>query len=150
MVRSILYCSHGSEVSPSAQVSDCLFKQMDHGVQSNLLVVFTEKKFTFRTQQRKVTESGCGETQDLLEKQRYSFLVLISITKLNKSTGNTMLTIIQLIFLVFLTNSNHAEKLFHNRDHSDVQVPKSHQAPVITDRYEAEVKLVSLSNFSGN
>uniref|UniRef100_A0A3Q2PCI6 Matrix metallopeptidase 21 n=1 Tax=Fundulus heteroclitus TaxID=8078 RepID=A0A3Q2PCI6_FUNHE len=52
-----------------------------------------------------------------------------------------MLTVIQLIFIVFLTNSNHAEKLFHNRDHSDVQIPKSHQAPVITDEYEAKLFL---------
>ncbi|KAM4715207.1 matrix metallopeptidase-21 [Anableps anableps] len=52
-----------------------------------------------------------------------------------------MLTVIQLIFFVFLINPNHAENLFHNRDHSDVQIPKSHQAPVITDDYEAELFL---------
>uniref|UniRef100_A0A3B3YA03 Peptidase metallopeptidase domain-containing protein n=1 Tax=Poecilia mexicana TaxID=48701 RepID=A0A3B3YA03_9TELE len=52
-----------------------------------------------------------------------------------------MLTIIQLMLLVFLTNPNHAEKLFHNRDHSDMQIPTSHQAPVITDEYEAELFL---------
>uniref|UniRef100_A0A3Q2GDI1 Matrix metallopeptidase 21 n=1 Tax=Cyprinodon variegatus TaxID=28743 RepID=A0A3Q2GDI1_CYPVA len=52
-----------------------------------------------------------------------------------------MLTVIQLIFLVFLTNSIRAEKLFHNRDHSDVQIPTSHQAPVIKDEYEAELFL---------
>ncbi|XP_015231385.1 PREDICTED: matrix metalloproteinase-21 [Cyprinodon variegatus] len=46
-----------------------------------------------------------------------------------------MLTVIQLIFLVFLTNSIRAEKLFHNRDHSDVQIPTSHQAPLFLSRY---------------
>ncbi|XP_072229785.1 matrix metallopeptidase-21 [Leuresthes tenuis] len=54
-----------------------------------------------------------------------------------------MLTFIQLIFLLFLTNisSTDAEKLFHNRDHSDVQTLDSHQAPVITDEYKAELFL---------
>ncbi|XP_032429834.1 matrix metallopeptidase-21 [Xiphophorus hellerii] len=52
-----------------------------------------------------------------------------------------MLTVIQLMLLVFLTNPNHGEKLFHNRDHSDMQIPKSHRAPVITDEYEAELFL---------
>uniref|UniRef100_A0A087XXP4 Matrix metallopeptidase 21 n=1 Tax=Poecilia formosa TaxID=48698 RepID=A0A087XXP4_POEFO len=47
----------------------------------------------------------------------------------------------KLMLLVFLTNPNHAEKLFHNRDHSDMQIPTSHQAPVITDEYEAELFL---------
>uniref|UniRef100_M4AQ14 Matrix metallopeptidase 21 n=1 Tax=Xiphophorus maculatus TaxID=8083 RepID=M4AQ14_XIPMA len=52
-----------------------------------------------------------------------------------------MLTVIQLMLLVFLTNPNHGEKLFHSRDHSDMQIPKSHRAPVITDEYEAELFL---------
>uniref|UniRef100_A0A3B5LC03 Matrix metallopeptidase 21 n=1 Tax=Xiphophorus couchianus TaxID=32473 RepID=A0A3B5LC03_9TELE len=52
-----------------------------------------------------------------------------------------MLTVIQLMLLVFLTNPNHGEKLFHNRDHSDMHIPKSHRAPVITDEYEAELFL---------
>ncbi|XP_026207498.1 matrix metallopeptidase-21 [Anabas testudineus] len=48
-----------------------------------------------------------------------------------------MLTFIQLIILLFWTSisSADAEKLFHNRDHSDVQAPISHQAEVITDKY---------------
>ncbi|XP_026170985.1 matrix metallopeptidase-21 isoform X2 [Mastacembelus armatus] len=48
-----------------------------------------------------------------------------------------MLTFIQLIKLLFWTSisSADAEKLFHNRDHSDVQNLTSHQAEVITDRY---------------
>lgn len=52
-----------------------------------------------------------------------------------------MLTFIQLIILLFWTSisSADAEKLFHNRDHSDVQAPISHQAEVITDKYTAEV-----------
>nr|XP_015831610.2 matrix metallopeptidase-21 [Nothobranchius furzeri] len=52
-----------------------------------------------------------------------------------------MLTSIQLIALLFLTIPNNAEKLFHNRDHSDVQILKTHQAPVITDEYKAELFL---------
>ncbi|KAM6897088.1 matrix metallopeptidase-21 [Xenentodon cancila] len=54
-----------------------------------------------------------------------------------------MLTCIQLIILLFLTNSSStdAETLFHNRDHSDVQMSHSHQAPVITDEYDAELFL---------
>ncbi|XP_028287731.1 matrix metallopeptidase-21 [Parambassis ranga] len=48
-----------------------------------------------------------------------------------------MLTFIQLIILLFLTNisSTDAEKLFHNRDHSDLQILNSRQAEVITDTY---------------
>ncbi|XP_022599039.1 matrix metalloproteinase-21 [Seriola dumerili] len=48
-----------------------------------------------------------------------------------------MLTSIQLIVLLFWTNisSADAEKLFHNRDHSDVRTLNSHQAEVITDKY---------------
>lgn len=87
-----------------------------------------------------MAKSGCVETQDLLIKQCCSVLGLLSSsTKVKESTGNTMLTVIQLMLLVFLTNPNHGEKLFHNRDHSDMQIPKSHRAPVITDEYEAEV-----------
>uniref|UniRef100_A0A7N6BVU7 Peptidase metallopeptidase domain-containing protein n=1 Tax=Anabas testudineus TaxID=64144 RepID=A0A7N6BVU7_ANATE len=54
-----------------------------------------------------------------------------------------MLTFIQLIILLFWTSisSADAEKLFHNRDHSDVQAPISHQAEVITDKYTAEIFL---------
>ncbi|XP_071318680.1 matrix metallopeptidase-21 [Trachinotus anak] len=54
-----------------------------------------------------------------------------------------MLTYIQLITLLFWTNigSADAEKLFHNRDHSDVQTLNSHQAEVITDKYTAELFL---------
>nr|XP_029135327.1 matrix metalloproteinase-21 [Labrus bergylta] len=48
-----------------------------------------------------------------------------------------MLTFIQLIILLFWTSisSADAEKLFHKRDHSDVQNLNSHQAEVITDKY---------------
>ncbi|AWP17888.1 putative matrix metalloproteinase-21 [Scophthalmus maximus] len=54
-----------------------------------------------------------------------------------------MLTFTQLIILLFWTSigSADAEKLFHNRDHSDVQALSSHQAEVITDTYTAEVYL---------
>uniref|UniRef100_A0A3Q1EH97 Matrix metallopeptidase 21 n=1 Tax=Acanthochromis polyacanthus TaxID=80966 RepID=A0A3Q1EH97_9TELE len=54
-----------------------------------------------------------------------------------------MLTLIQLIILLFLTNisSTDAEKLFHNRDHSDVQTVNSHEAEVITDQRTAELFL---------
>uniref|UniRef100_A0A3B4YPY4 Matrix metallopeptidase 21 n=1 Tax=Seriola lalandi dorsalis TaxID=1841481 RepID=A0A3B4YPY4_SERLL len=54
-----------------------------------------------------------------------------------------MLTSIQLIVFLFWTNisSADAEKLFHNRDHSDVQTLNSHQAEVITDKYKAELFL---------
>lgn len=53
----------------------------------------------------------------------------------------TMLTFIQLINLLFWTSigSADAEKLFHNRDHSDVQALNSHQAEVVTDQHAAEV-----------
>ncbi|CAK6956781.1 matrix metallopeptidase-21 [Scomber scombrus] len=48
-----------------------------------------------------------------------------------------MLTFIQLIILLFWTSisSADAEKLFHNRDHSDMQILNSHQAELITDKY---------------
>ncbi|KAM9336880.1 matrix metallopeptidase-21 [Symphorus nematophorus] len=54
-----------------------------------------------------------------------------------------MLTLIQLIVLLFWTSisSADAEKIFHNRDHSDVQNLNSHQAEVITDKYTAELFL---------
>ncbi|XP_078019267.1 matrix metallopeptidase-21 isoform X1 [Epinephelus lanceolatus] len=54
-----------------------------------------------------------------------------------------MLTSIQLMILLFWTSisSADAEKLFHNRDHSDVQTLDSHQAEVITDKYTAELFL---------
>ncbi|XP_044034318.1 matrix metallopeptidase-21 isoform X2 [Siniperca chuatsi] len=54
-----------------------------------------------------------------------------------------MLTLIQLIILLFWTSisSADAEKLFHNRDHSDVQTLNSHQAEVITDKHTAELFL---------
>ncbi|XP_017289875.1 matrix metallopeptidase-21 [Kryptolebias marmoratus] len=52
-----------------------------------------------------------------------------------------MLTFIQLIALLFLTNSSGAEKLFHNRDHSDVQTPPSRHAPAVADEFEAELFL---------
>lgn len=52
-----------------------------------------------------------------------------------------MLNLIQLIFMFFLTNisATDAEKLFHNRDHSDTQTLNSHKAQAITDKYTAEV-----------
>ncbi|XP_056153185.1 matrix metallopeptidase-21 [Lampris incognitus] len=48
-----------------------------------------------------------------------------------------MLTFIQLIVFLPLTSitTADAEKLFHSRDHSDVQVPSSHRADPITDKY---------------
>ncbi|XP_063338908.1 matrix metallopeptidase-21 isoform X2 [Pelmatolapia mariae] len=54
-----------------------------------------------------------------------------------------MLNLIQLIFMLFLTNSSttDAEKLFHNRDHSDTQTLNSHRAKAITDKYTAELFL---------
>ncbi|XP_039643143.1 matrix metallopeptidase-21 isoform X3 [Perca fluviatilis] len=54
-----------------------------------------------------------------------------------------MLTFIQLMILLLWTSisSADAEKLFHNRDHSDVQPFNSHQAKVITDKYTAELFL---------
>ncbi|XP_032357311.1 matrix metallopeptidase-21 isoform X3 [Etheostoma spectabile] len=54
-----------------------------------------------------------------------------------------MLTFIQLMILLFWTSisSADAEKLFHNRDHSDVQPFNSHQAEVISDKYTAELFL---------
>ncbi|XP_035763769.1 matrix metallopeptidase-21 [Neolamprologus brichardi] len=54
-----------------------------------------------------------------------------------------MLNLIQLIFMFFLTNisTTDAEKLFHNRDHSDTQTLNSHKAQAITDKYTAELFL---------
>uniref|UniRef100_A0AAX7TYY6 Peptidase metallopeptidase domain-containing protein n=1 Tax=Astatotilapia calliptera TaxID=8154 RepID=A0AAX7TYY6_ASTCA len=54
-----------------------------------------------------------------------------------------MLNLIQLIFMFFLTNisATDAEKLFHNRDHSDTQTLNSHKAQAITDKYTAELFL---------
>uniref|UniRef100_A0A3B4EXD5 Matrix metallopeptidase 21 n=1 Tax=Pundamilia nyererei TaxID=303518 RepID=A0A3B4EXD5_9CICH len=54
-----------------------------------------------------------------------------------------MLNLIQLIFMFFLTNisTTDAEKLFHNRDHSDTQILNSHKAQAITDKYTAELFL---------
>ncbi|KAM4623603.1 matrix metallopeptidase-21 [Polymixia lowei] len=52
-----------------------------------------------------------------------------------------MLTFIQLNILLFSTSIINAEKLFHNRDHSDVQIPTSHQAELITNKYTAELFL---------
>ncbi|XP_047465139.1 matrix metallopeptidase-21 [Mugil cephalus] len=54
-----------------------------------------------------------------------------------------MLTFFQLIILFFSTNisSTDAEKLFHNRDHSDAQILNSRRAEVITDKHTAEVFL---------
>uniref|UniRef100_A0A669EU44 Matrix metallopeptidase 21 n=1 Tax=Oreochromis niloticus TaxID=8128 RepID=A0A669EU44_ORENI len=48
-----------------------------------------------------------------------------------------------LIFMLFLTNisTTDAEKLFHNRDHSDTQTLNSHRAQAITDKYTAELFL---------
>lgn len=55
--------------------------------------------------------------------------------------NTTMLTFTQLIFSLCLTSisSGGAEKLFHSRDHSDIQTLTSHQAQDITDTYTAEV-----------
>lgn len=52
-----------------------------------------------------------------------------------------MLTFIQLIISLLWTSisSADAEKLFHRRDHSDVQPLSSHQAEVIVDEHTAEV-----------
>lgn len=54
-----------------------------------------------------------------------------------------MLILLQLINVLLLTSigSTDAEKLFHSRDHSDLQIPSSHQAELITDKDNAEVKL---------
>lgn len=56
-----------------------------------------------------------------------------------------MLTLLQLIVLLFWTSvsSADAEKVFHNRDHSDVQNFNSRQAEAITDKYAAEVNISS-------
>lgn len=53
----------------------------------------------------------------------------------------TMLTFIQLIVLLCWTTigTADAEKLFHHRDHSDVQ--NLHQAEVISDESAAQVKI---------
>nr|XP_057918217.1 matrix metallopeptidase-21 [Doryrhamphus excisus] len=54
-----------------------------------------------------------------------------------------MLTSIQLIALLLWTSVSRvdAEKLFHRRDHSDLQMFNSQQAKVITDEYAAELFL---------
>lgn len=56
-------------------------------------------------------------------------------------SDTTMLTSIQLIFLLFWTSVGlaGAEKLYHRRDHSDVQHFDARQAQVITDEHAAEV-----------
>lgn len=53
-----------------------------------------------------------------------------------------MLTSFQLMTLLFWTSisSADAEKLYHNRDHSDVQTLNPHQADIISNKYTAEVK----------
>lgn len=53
----------------------------------------------------------------------------------------TMLTLIQLIFLLFWTSVSFAgaEKLYHHRDHSDMQHFDSHQARLITNEHAAKV-----------
>ena len=60
-----------------------------------------------------------------------------------------MLTTIQLMSLLFLTSISlaDAERLFHSRDHSDVQIPASHRAELIADKYAAEVTIVFIYNF---
>ncbi|XP_038842201.1 matrix metallopeptidase-21 [Salvelinus namaycush] len=54
-----------------------------------------------------------------------------------------MLTLLQLINVLLLTSigSTDAEKLFHSRDHSDLQISSSHQAEFITDKDTAELFL---------
>ncbi|KAL0964783.1 hypothetical protein UPYG_G00328870 [Umbra pygmaea] len=54
-----------------------------------------------------------------------------------------MLTVIQRITLLLLTSvgSNYAEKLFHSRDRSDMQIAPSHKAELITDKNTAELFL---------
>ncbi|KAM9837435.1 matrix metallopeptidase-21 [Aulostomus maculatus] len=55
-----------------------------------------------------------------------------------------MLTSIQLIILFFWTSISSltdTEKLFHNRDHSDVRTLDSHQAELIKDKYTAQLFL---------
>ncbi|XP_037318861.2 matrix metallopeptidase-21 [Pungitius pungitius] len=54
-----------------------------------------------------------------------------------------MLTSIQRMIFLFWTSicSADAEKLFHSRDHSDVQTLIPHQAEVITNKYTAELFL---------
>ncbi|KAL3051633.1 hypothetical protein OYC64_001801 [Pagothenia borchgrevinki] len=54
-----------------------------------------------------------------------------------------MLTFIQLMILPLWTSisSADAEKLFHNRDHSDIETLTSHHAEVITDKFTAELFL---------
>uniref|UniRef100_A0A8C7R859 Peptidase metallopeptidase domain-containing protein n=1 Tax=Oncorhynchus mykiss TaxID=8022 RepID=A0A8C7R859_ONCMY len=54
-----------------------------------------------------------------------------------------MLILLQLINVLLLTSigSTDAEKLFHSRDHSDLEIPSSHQAELITDKDTAELFL---------
>ncbi|XP_075999734.1 matrix metallopeptidase-21 [Genypterus blacodes] len=58
-----------------------------------------------------------------------------------------MLTFIQLIFFPFWTSISlaYAEKLFHNRDHSDLQSGDSHRAELISDARTAEVDMLRLT-----
>lgn len=93
-----------------------------------------------RYPQRVAPLDGCGETLALPIKHSGFLLAIISLVYRHECTDATMLTLIQLIVLLFWTSisSADAEKLFHNRDHSDVQ--NSHQAEGITDKYAAEVK----------
>lgn len=62
-----------------------------------------------------------------------------------------MLTSIQLIFLLFWTSVGlaGAEKLYHRRDHSDVQHLDSHQARLITDELAAEVRTIFPTKATG-
>lgn len=78
-----------------------------------------------------------------------SLAITSLVFKSRECTNATMLTFTQLIILLFWTSigSADAEKLFHNRDHSDVQALSSHQAEVITDTYTAEVIACSLLVF---
>lgn len=82
---------------------------------------------------------GCGDARSLPIKASGCLLVFIFLVHSQEHSDDTMLTSIQLIGLLFWTSigSADAEKLFHNRDHSDVQ--NSHQAEEITDQYAAEV-----------
>lgn len=61
-----------------------------------------------------------------------------------KYTDATMLTLIQLSFLLFWTSAGFAgaEKLYHRRDHSDMQHLDSLQAQVISDEHAAEVWII--------
>lgn len=91
---------------------------------------------------------GCRENSGCSYKAAW---LLTSSTRLYIVTlTTTMLTLIQLIILFFWTSvsSSDAEKLFHNRDHSDVQNVNSHRAEVITDKYSAEVNNFTIFRYS--